>query len=389
MNSIRYISPKSFRTPFGTFISDGWRRRICSRLLCCLLLLCLYPSLLGDTGKEGTDKVDKYLQKEMEKRGIPGMAIAVLVQGKPVKVKTYGYANLEKKEAVELDTSFDIGSVSKSFVSAAILMLIEQGRLSLDSPVSQFIANTPATWHKMTVRHLLSHSSGIKDYIREIPASNIEHEWTDSELYGRAAVQKLHFPPGEQFRYSHTNYLLLGMIIRSVTGKKFHSYITENLFLPLKMTHTFARSEEKTVKLAVGYRKEEDKTVVEPRENRTFADAFCSSTIQDLIVWAEALERENPQRGTPLSNAARARMWAPNVAKDGKTAIHGYGWYIENLQEQKVVGHGGTSGGHSANISRFPDAKITVIVLANQKDSQLFGIVRGIAAHYITDLKEK
>jgi D-alanyl-D-alanine carboxypeptidase len=349
--------------------------------------------VLGSPRLARADAVDDYIKSEMAKQQIPGLSLAVIRDGKPIKVKGYGVAGIEQKTPVTLDTAYDVGSMSKPFTAAAVLLLVESGKIRLDDPVSRFIADTPAAWRATTVWNLLTHTSGIKDYTSEIPTTAVL-DFTPELIYHRAAGAGLNFPPGTQFRYSHTNYVLLGMVIEGATGRPFYDFVTERIFKPLEMTHSLPEATRKPVpNLATGYRLVNGERTPVEREKRGFGDAFFSSTIDDLVKWAVALDT-----GAILTEPARTLMWTPapllltakqRTAPDAKpkTAIYGLGWYTESLKDHRIIGHGGSVGGFSGNLSRFPDDHLTVIVLTNLRDVNVFPLVRGIAARYSAALK--
>ena len=380
-------------------------------LACCILALASARPALADS-------VDDYIKSEMSKQQIPGLSLAVLWKGKPIKVKSYGVADLDSKTPVTLETAYDVGSVAKPFTAAAVLMLVERGKIKLDDPVTRFLSNVPVTWNNITVRHLLTNTSGIKDYTTEIPTT-ARLEFTEDLIYMRAVGGGILFPAGTQFRYSQTNYVLLGMVIRAATGRPFYEYVTDQIFKPLEMTHTQPAAIKKPVpNLAVGYRLVDGQRTPAEREKREFGDAFFSSTINDMVNWAAALDTgailSEPARNlmwtpTPLAPAAPVRRPTPirsrirlpqrgatSAAPPGapeqepaapKTAPYGAGWYTEDLKGHRVLGHGGSVGGFSANLTRFPDDNLTVIILTNLRDVKVFPLIRGVAGRYSTALK--
>ena len=391
-------------------------------LACCIFALAASRPALADS-------VDDYIKSEMSKQQIPGLSLAVLWKGKPIKVKSYGVADLDSKTPVTLETAYDVGSVAKPFTAAAVLMLVERGKIRLDDPVTRFLSNVPVTWNNITVRHLLTNTSGIKDYTTEIPTT-ARLEFTEDLIYMRAVGGGIKFPAGTQFSYSQTNYVLLGMVIRAATGRPFYEYVSDQFFKPLEMTRTQPAAIRKPVpNLAVGYRLVDGQRTPAEREKREFGDAFFSSTINDMVNWAAALDT-----GAILSEPARNLMWTPTLLapaapvrrptpirsrirlpqRGGTSAVppaepqrvsaappadpepepaapkpapYGAGWYTEDLKGHRVLGHGGSVGGFSANLTRFPDDNLTVIILTNLRDVKVFPLIRGVAGRYSTALK--
>jgi CubicO group peptidase (beta-lactamase class C family) len=362
------------------------------------LIAAILALIIGSIRFASADSVDDYIKSEMGKQQIPGLSLAVIWKGKPIKVKSYGVEDVEQKSPVTLDTAYDVGSVAKPFTAAAVLMLVERGKIRLDDPVSRFFANTPAQWRGITVWHLLTNTSGIKDYTSEIPSAT-KLEYTQDLVFLRAVGAGLNFPPGTQFRYSQTNYVLLGMIIEAATGRPFYEFVTDQIFKPLEMMHTLPeRAAKKVPSLATGYHLVDGKRAPADREKREFADAFFSSTIGDMVKWAVALDN-----GALLSEATRTMMWtpapllspppprrpglAPVPAAKPKTSLYGAGWYTEELNGHRVIGHAGSVGGYSANLTRFPDDQLTVIILMNLRDVKVFPLIRGVASRYSAALK--
>ena len=223
------------------------------------------------------DGVNDYIKSEMAKQHIPGLSLAVILNGKPIKVKGYGVSDLEQKSPVTLDTAYDVGSVAKPFTAAAVLTLVERGKLRLDDLLTRFFSNVPPAWRGITLWQLLTNTSGIKDYTSEIPTT-AKLEFTEDLVYLRAVGAGLNFPPGTQFRYSQTNYVLLGMAIEAATGRPFYEFVADTIFKPLEMTHTQPAATQKTPgKLATGYRLTDGQRAPAEREKRQFGDAFFSS----------------------------------------------------------------------------------------------------------------
>lgn len=167
------------------------------------------------TNKEDlfSSRVDKLVQGEMYSEQIPGLALAVVKVGKIIKAQAYGVADEDAKIPVTTNTVFRIGSVSKQFVATAIMMLVEEGKLNLDDPVSKYLDGTPRRWKKITIRNLLTHTSGIPDFLNENVPVDTSPDAFDQSVFNAAARRRLHFAPGEEWRYSSSNYHLLGMII--------------------------------------------------------------------------------------------------------------------------------------------------------------------------------
>jgi CubicO group peptidase (beta-lactamase class C family) len=164
----------------------------------------------------------------MEKQTIPGMAITVLRNGKVLKAEGYGWADVEKKIPVKPTTVFQIQSVTKSFTAAATMLLVDEGKIALEDKLAKYFDPVPAAWSNITVRHLLTHTSGIKDFINE-PTADLTKETTPEEIFESLRNRPLNFTPGEKYVYSNTGYQLLGMIIRKITGQPWHEFVRDRI----------------------------------------------------------------------------------------------------------------------------------------------------------------
>ena len=345
-------------------------------------------------GNSHADRLDDYVKKQMLADHLPGISIAVVKNGKVVIEKSYGVENVRTNKPADAHTLYEIASLGKPFVAVATLKLVESGRIRLEDPVSKYLADTPKTWKTITIQNLLSHTSGIKDVLSDIPAPADKTEGdeeeqktqrTADEFYHRAASQPLNFKPGAKYGYSHTNYIILGMILSARSARSVEKLLQDEIFTPLQMSDTQSKlmiTEAKN--RATGYRYVNGKLTESDAETGGFADQFLSSSIDDLVKWAVALDT-----GAVLTPEARALMWSPAVFTDGKSSIYGLGWNTESIQKHRVVGHAGSAGGFSAILTRFPDDNLTVIALTNQRDTNSLRLLKGIAAFYLPDLSQK
>jgi CubicO group peptidase (beta-lactamase class C family) len=201
-------------------------------LLC--LTFCAHASLQAD-------EVDQYIRAQMEEQHIPGLSMAVLRQGKAVKSQGYGYADLEQKIKVTRDTVFQLQSITKSFTGTAIMMLAEDNKISLEDKIGKYLDGLPDLWNGITVRHLLTHTSGIKDFINE-PTVDLAKDLEPQDVIRSLEKLPLNFEPGERYAYSNTGYHLLGMIIEKITGDTWQNFLRAKIFKPLKMKSTDVNS---------------------------------------------------------------------------------------------------------------------------------------------------
>lgn len=326
-----------------------------------------------------TSAVDEFINAEMAKQKIPGVAVAVVRDGQPVKVKGYGFANLEHKVAVKPETIFQSGSVGKQFTAMAVMMLVEEGRIRLDAPISTYLGQVPPAWRRVTVRHLLTHTGGLTDYPENF---DYRRDYTEDELLTRAKKIPLDFAPGEKWSYSNLGYVVLGIIIRKVTGKFYGDFLRERIFKPLEMTTARVISEEDIVEnRAAGYRlvkgAVKNQEWVSPSLNTTADGALYMSAL-DMIKWDAALAD-----GKLISKAGYDALWTPVKLNNGRTYPYGFGWDVERVDGRLRTQHGGAWQGFKSFIARYPDDKLTVIVFANLVDADPEILAHGVAEIFV------
>jgi D-alanyl-D-alanine carboxypeptidase len=308
-----------------------------------------------------SDKVDKLVQDKMYNEQIPGLALAVLKDGKILKAQAYGFADVDSKVPATTNTVFRIASLSKQFVATAIMMLVEEGKISLDDPVSKYLDGTPRRWKKITIRHLLTHTSGIPDFNNEnIPVADGPGDY-DQRVLTAVSRRWLHFAPGDEWRYSNTNYHLLGMIIRKITGKPYGDFLRERIFEPLGMTRTTVSPENGIYPgLASGYLWDNGLHRVGVPIGVT-AGGSILSTISDMAKWDAALYPDKL-----LKQSSLQQMWTPVRLNDSMTWRYGFGWSVGRINDHLIVSHTGNIRGFSSAIEREVDDRLTVIVLDNR-----------------------
>jgi len=325
------------------------------------------------------DNVDDFVKAEMQKQHVPGVSVAVIKDGKIIKVEGYGMSNVELNVPARPDTVYKIGSVSKQFIASGIMLLIEEGRISLDDAVSKFLEGTPDTWKAITVRHLLTHTSGI---VREAPGFDPLKIQNDADVIKTAYTLPLRFAPGEKWEYCNVGYFTLAEIIRKVTGKPWGDYLGERLFSPLEMNATRTTTVTELVQnRANGYVWRNGKLQNAEVYFALRPSGAFLSTVLDLAKWDAALYTDRV-----LKQPARAQMWTPVKLNDGKSHPYGFGWELDTVAGHKLVRHGGSLPGFRAGLLRFVDDKLTVVVLTNGDNANPGSIALGVAALYIPGL---
>lgn len=354
---------------------------------CAVLLACVCCVGQSQTGPplapETARKIDRYVQSEMFKQKIPGVSLAILRNGKISLLRSYGFANVEHQVPVKPETVFQSGSIGKQFTAAAVMILIEQGRVSLSDLISKYFPDAPPTWKDITVWNLLTHTSGMGDYPEEI---DLRRDYTEAEYLEHFKKAPLNFPAGSKWNYSNVGYVILGALVRKVTGKFYGDFLQEQIFKPLNMTHARIISEEDIVpNRAAGYRLVngalKNQQWVSPSTNTT-ADGSLYLSILDLAKWDAALYTNKP-----LKQSSLRIIWTPVTLSDGKRKPYGFGWFTDTLHNRRILFHGGAWQGFKTFIVRFPDDKLTIIFLANSWDTKDFRFARGLAAIFYPEFE--
>ena len=321
------------------------------------------------------DEIDDFVKAQMQRFKVPGLSLVVIKDGKTVKVQGYGLANVEQETPATPETVFKIGSVSKQFIATGIMLLAQGGKLSIDDPIGRYLEGTPSSWDVITLRHLLTHTSGI---VREAPGFDPFKIQSDADVIRTAYPLPLRFEPGTKWEYCNVGYFALAEVIRKVTGQPWSEYLRAAVFEPSGMTSTKPTDTSKGVAgRAVGYAGKDngepapDWTAVRP------SGAFLS-TVLDLAKWDRQLSMN-----TMLSEASRRLMWTPVRLANGTTHPYGFGWELADVNGHRRVGHGGSLPGFRSSFSRYPDDRLTVIVLMNADDVDRGSVVQGIADLYL------
>jgi len=332
---------------------------------------------LGAHGQTAAlDSVDRYVRAEMARQRIPGLSLGVLRGDSVLLARGYGEANVEHHVPATDSTVYQSGSVGKQFTATGVMLLVEEGKVALDDPVTRHIPELPASWRAITIRHLLSHTAGIPDYTDS--TLDYRRDYTEDDLVRLAAGLPLAFAPGERWSYSNTAYALLGILIRRVTGTFYGDLLRERIFAPLGMGDTRIISESAIVpRRADGYRLVngvlQHQEWVAPSLNTT-ADGSLYLTVRDLAKWAVNLNHP-----VVPSAASLAACWTPIPLNGGGTYGYGFGWAVHPQRGFRHVGHGGSWQGFRASIQRYPDFGITVIVLANLAQARVEAMSQQIA----------
>jgi CubicO group peptidase (beta-lactamase class C family) len=323
------------------------------------------------------DPVDAFVTAEMARRHIPGVAVAVIRDGKLLKSTGYGKADLEHDIPVTPETVFKIGSVSKQFLATGIMLLAQDGRLSVDDSIGKHITDAPESWRGITIRHFLTHTSGV---IREGPAFDPLKVQADSIVIASAFASPLVFPTGTKYQYCNVCYFTLAEIIARVSGQSWDAFLAERVFKPVGMAATRTTTTTALVARRArgytwrdgGYLNAAELLALRP------SGAFLS-TVLDLVKWDAALDGDRV-----LTKASRDQMWTPMRLTGGGESAYGFGWELDAVDGRRRVHHGGSLPGFRAELARFPNDRLTVIVLTNGDGALADDMAAGIARIYLS-----
>ena len=321
------------------------------------------------------DPIGDLVLAELTRSKTPGAAIVVVQDGRAARVQGFGQANIEHGVPVHPDTVFKAGATGMQMTAAAVMLLVEEGKLELDAPVSRFLTGTPTKWARVTIRQLLNHTSGLP----ATPNGDFRTDYTNAQLLGIIAAQELNFPAGMRYRFSYAGYIVLGFVIEQISGEHWTKFMARRLFAPLGM-QTARGIDELTIipNRASGYEWRDgvlrNAEWISPTANST-ADGSLYLSALDYAAWAEALS------GKRLLSARSWKTLAePARIADGSTCASVPGWFVGTAGRQPVLWQAGNWQGFQTYALRFPDKDLTVAVFANGEQADVLGLARGITA---------
>jgi CubicO group peptidase (beta-lactamase class C family) len=336
-----------------------------------------------------------------KQKNAPGMAAALIRDGRIEYRKNFGLANLDARTPITSDTQFLLASLTKQFTAMAILILVERQKLRLDDTLAKFCPEFPGYARTITIRHLLNHTAGLtqyqellvgkideEQYFRSSKSPPAAHEFTAAEaLQVLSRQEKLRFAPGDRFEYSDSAYVVLGQIIERITGERYAEFLKETIFDPLGMNDTMVVDErkQKVPRMALSYAKRNGKwqDITYSPENSVYGEDGIYSTINDLYKWDQALYTERL-----VSRSTLEMAFTPGLNNEGKEiatdlvprpSSYGFGWFISSLDGEKDVEHPGGWAGYGTYIVRVPSRRVTAIVLTNPSNEDVDEIAQQMA----------
>jgi CubicO group peptidase (beta-lactamase class C family) len=322
------------------------------------------------------------LMADYARPGMPGASLVVIRDGRIVHARGYGLAEVETATPVTPETNFRLASLSKQFTATAAMLLVADGRLRYEDAASDILPELPAYARGVTVRHLLNHTSGLPDYEDFVPDTQTTqvHDPDVPRLIAGAPAPK--FAPGTRYAYSNTGYVLLALIVERVSGRRFADFVRERIFAPLGMTGTVALEEGRSTvpRRAFGYTVDAAgvRRTDQSNTSATLGDGGIYSSVADLARWDDALARH-----ALVSAEAQRLAWTPPELPDGEETQYGFGWFVDRDRRALRLKHHGESMGFTNAILRYPERRLTVVVLTNRTGGAPWDLAQRVAELYL------
>lgn len=328
------------------------------------------------------DAVDDAIRARMEDRHIQGLSVAIVEKGRLVSARAYGLANVELGVRASTDTVYEIGSVSKQFAAAAVMKLVEEGKLDLDKPIKTYLPKAPDKWDAVTLRHLLTHTSGLKN-LNDIAGFEVTEKLDQAKTIAKLAGPALEFEPGTKYAYRNTGYSLAGYIVENVSGKPYWTFLKERFWDPLGMRTATTRDLFTVIpNRADGYEWENGKLANRDSDlTDIFAAGAIAASVLDLAQWVARFKTD-----AVIKPSSWGALWTASKLKNGEATGYGMGFSIGTFADEKLIGHGGSTAGFSSTIQWLPDRDLAVIVLTNAGE---VGVATRVAREVLTALTGK
>lgn len=327
------------------------------------------------------DRIDAYVLSELKRQHVPGAWVMVRKNGRVLKERGYGIANLEDGAPVTANTLMQTGSIGKMFTAAGIMLLVQDRKLRLSDSIATYFPGAPDWWKPITIAELLSHTAGVPEYEGTKYDVDLTKDYTEDQLIKLAQAMKPDAAAGKQWAYSNTDYVILGVLIHRLTGQFYGDFLKERVWQPNNLPTMRVISDREVIPhRSAGYDWESGRWLnqewVSPSLNST-ADGTLYATPADFVAWDEALDNYAVV-GKDLQEA----MWTPVTLKGGIVTDYGFGWEVGDLFGHPYVGHTGIWQGFKAAYYRFRDDRLSVAVFANCSTASPDEIAFGIAGRY-------
>ena len=341
----------------------------------------LFPLLVLLTVIAHADQVDDLAAAEMKASHAPGLVVAIVKKGEIVKIGAYGTANLETKTPVTAASVFRVASMSKQFCAAAAMLLVEDGKWKVEDPISKYIPNAPEAWKDITLRHLLTHTSGMPTLEAE-DGFTFRTNPSSDDYIAKLAKKPLRFAPGDKYEYSNEGYSLLGILVAKVSGSTLASFVTNRIFKPAGMsTASYYLLERIVPDRANGYTWDKDhlENAIPLRPYAMAGSGGIMASILDFAKWDAAL-----YTNSPLSQAIEDQIWSPAVLNSGTKIAYGFGWSTKKKDGKLIASHNGSTAGFGSRIVRHVDEGLTVIAFENVQNGTVGDFADKVADLYLS-----
>ena len=342
-----------------------------------LFTIATVPSLRADS-------IDDMIAAQIKERRLPGLSLAVIRDGKVIRAAGFGMANIEHAVPATKDTVYEIGSISKQFAAEAIMLLVEDGKLKLDDPITNYLpANAPEAWSAIRVRDLLRHTTGLKDWT-EVKEFSYRRQYAPEEFINLVRDYPLEFQPNHNWKYSNTNLPLIGIIIENASGKSYEKFVTDRIHRHFNLPSICFHDQQRIIsQRASGYVLREDHLEHgEPFRPKIIASSGgVLANVVDLASWWEAI-----LNGQLLKPESLVELLAPTKLADGRNVAHGLSIFCDSFNGHRMIHHhGSTVGGFGSVVRHFPAEKLTIAVMCNLEDGGWNPeyISKRVADHYI------
>ena len=351
--------------------------------LCLSILLMLMVSLTQVTNSPLATKIDQ-LFAQWDKPDSPGCALVVIKDGQTIYKRGYGVANLDYGIPISSKSVFNIASTSKQFTAMSIALLVREGKISLDDDIRKYLPEMPQYQSPITIRHLIYHTSGIREYSHLMQLAGIRFQDAADEEVIRIIVRQkgLNFKPGDEYLYSNSGYFLLAQIVKRASGRSLREFAEEKIFKPLGMVNTrFHDDSTEVIKnRATGYTLRTDGGFsIEMTRSDHVGDGGLLTTIDDLILWDKIFYDHKLSGGWDLIR----QFLTPGTLNSGEKIDYAFGMEVETYKGLNVFGHGGAFNGFNADMIRFPDQRFTVACLCNLSNIESGRLTRQVADIYL------
>ncbi len=341
----------------------------------------LFSAVLLSAQICSADQVDNYLNNQIQSGPVPGIVVTVLKNGKELKTAAYGVANIELDVPATRESVFEAGALSAELTAGGIALLQEAGKLSFDDPISQYLSGTPSAWKEVTIRHCLTHTSGLKSYAF-IEGFELRYHLSQQDFIRLIGEYQLEFQPGTKVSYSPTDSTLLAHIIANVSGQSYWSFVEQKILRPLKMTATYDRDPLQIIpNRAGGYVKSKKGGFANRDYDLTdmFGAAGVATTVGDFAKWDSALNDNQL-----FSEASRQLLWTGGKLESGSAHNNGFIFRVGKLKNRTEYSDIGSTGGFCAAHLRYPELGLSVILMANSSEQNLAPtLARTVAGFYL------